>query len=305
LAVGLGVLMVAVLACGAPDLPTASIQSTAPSASSEPVRGEWGPLAVAACCVGGDFARNEGVLHISDRCVSLDASSGQSILLLWGSDTTTWDPQANAIHLKGWDGQVVTLRDGQSIIVGGSGESFTDDPAASEGLPWQEWVERIDWVAEPDESCAAADGYWGVGNAEVPTSPTASALASEPAVSWGPLTVQGPPELNMDAAISGRLRITNACVFLIAPPDDEILLVWPAERTSWDEQLRTITVINHDESVVTLRDGMSIRLGGGGFSDAESDLTMVEWLQQRRVGAPDAQCIPSEAWIVADVIEVE
>lgn len=294
--------MVAMLACGAP---TTSIQSTAASASLEPVHGEWGPLAVADCCVGGDFARNEGVLRISDRCVNLDVSNGRSLLLLWGSDTTTWDSAANAIHLKRWDGQVVVLRDGQRVIVGGSGEAFTDDPDASEGLPWHEWVERMDWVAEPDESCAVADGYWGVGNAEVAPSPTASAVSSEPAVSWGPLTVQGPPEMNMDAAISGRLSITNSCVLLIAPPDDEILLVWPAERTSWDEQLRTITVVNRDESVVTLRDGMSLRLGGGGFSEAESDLTMVEWLRQRRVGAPDARCIPGEAWIVADVIEVE
>jgi len=159
--------MAAGLACGMRDLPTARTQTSAASASSQPLHDEWGPLAVAECCVGGDFARNEGLLHISDRCVNLEVGSGRSLLLLWGSDTTTWDPEANAIHFQRRDGQGVELRDGQSVIVGGSGEAFTDDPDASEGLPWHEWVERIDWVAEPDESCAVADGSWGVGNAEV------------------------------------------------------------------------------------------------------------------------------------------
>lgn len=63
-----------------------------------------------------------------------------------------------------------------------------------------------------------------------------SSFASHAEVSWGPLAVEGPPEANMDAAINGRLSITEACVLLIAPPDDEILLVWPSDQTIWDDR---------------------------------------------------------------------
>ena len=108
----------------------------------------------------------------------------------------------------------------------------------------------------------------------------------------------------MDAALHGRLSITEACVLLIAPPDDAILLVWPADRTSWDDEQRTIAFVNQDGSELSLRDGMSLRLGGGGWSEGESDLTAVEWLDQwTLVSRPDAQCIAPEAWIVAGVSE--
>jgi len=134
----------------------------------------------------------------------------------------------------------------------------------------------------------------------------ASALASHPEAAWGPLAVQGPPERNMDAALHGRLSITDACVLLIAPPDDKILLVWPADRTSWDDELRRVAFVNQDGTAITLRNGMSLRLGGGGFSEDESDIATADWLDQLTlVNPPEPACIPSEGWIVADVIEAE
>ena len=122
---------------------------------------------------------------------------------------------------------------------------------------------------------------------------------------WGPLAVER-SGVGMDAAISGRLEITDECVVLIAVPDFEILLVWPADRTTWDDELRTVTFIDEDASVFTLRDGMSVRFGGGGFSEAESDISTAEWLENWTwVNEPDTSCIGSEAWLIDNVMEAE
>lgn len=110
----------------------------------------------------------------------------------------------------------------------------------------------------------------------------------------------------MEAAISGRLSITDDCVFLVPLDGTDVLLVWPSDRTTWDKLNRTITFVNADGSSIEVRDGMPIRVGGGGFSEAEADISTEEWLDQRSwVSAPDDACVVGEAWVIGSGLEAE
>lgn len=59
-------------------------------------------------------------------------------------------------------------------------------------------------------------------------------------------------------------------------------------------------------NAIDLRDGMLVRIGGGGFSEAETDISIQEWLGQRDwVKAPADACVASEAWYMGERIEAE
>src|SRR5688500_5692101 len=109
---------------------------------------------------------------------------------------------------------------------------------------------------------ARGDGEVSGGSSQPAETPGASAAEtpspSEAAVDWGPLAVER-GATTRDAAISGRLRVTDDCVLLVAEPASEILLLWPAERTSWDAPGSTITFVNTDGTSIDLRDGMLVR----------------------------------------------
>ena len=112
---------------------------------------------------------------------------------------------------------------------------------------------------------------------------------------WGPLAVVPPQEGADTARTEGTLRITDSCVFLDGPGGPE-LLVWPADRTTWNAQTRTITFANFDGSTVSAGDGTAVVLGGSGDSTDESGTTSQEWLARTPwVAAPAASC-PVESW---------
>lgn len=148
------------------------------------------------------------------------------------------------------------------------------------------------------------------GNASQPAGTPGTSSAETPypsarAVDWGPLAVER-GATTRDAAIGGRLSITDDCVLLVPEPSSEILLLWPMERTSWDAPSRTITFVNTDGSVIDLRDGMLVRMGGGGFSEAEADISIQEWLGLRDWVKPPADtCIGIEAWYMGERIDAE
>lgn len=137
---------------GQPGAP-ASASPMEPSAS--PVGG-WGPLAVIRPQDGADTGRTEGVLRITDTCVSLE-SGGTVTLLFWPADRTTWGAESRAITFKNFDGSVVTVSDGDGVVLGGGGDS-----AVESGISGEEWVKRMVWVARPAPSCSL-DRRWGVG----------------------------------------------------------------------------------------------------------------------------------------------
>jgi len=130
--------------------------SSEPSASSAIA---WGPLAVFAPQDGADTARNEGTLRITDSCVTLERL-GEVTLLTWPADRTTWDGASRTITFENFDGTVVTVADGDVVVVGGSGSGGESE--GEPGLSTEEYLDRIDWVAPPASSCPL-DERWGVG----------------------------------------------------------------------------------------------------------------------------------------------
>lgn len=108
---------------------------------------------------------------------------------------------------------------------------------------------------------------------------------------WGPLAVVengfGP-----DALAEGTLRVDPECVNL-ERGDRHWLLVWPSDRTTWNEPDNSIEFRRRDSSVVTVRDGQYISVGGG-----EGPVGL-PWLASPRPGCAGIQ------WFVSDVVPGE
>ena len=160
----------------------------------------------------------------------------------------------------------------------------------------------------------AAAGLWlGIPARESPfgAEASAAATASRPAATasppaatatWGPLAVIPPQDGTDLAGVAGRVVITETCVVL----DDDgapILLFWPADRTRWDPQAKAITFENYDGSgPVTVRNGDSVTLGGGGDSEAESGVSGEEWVARMKWVVPPASSCPlDERWGVGAI----
>ncbi len=144
--------------------PGTSLASTPPS--SEPSASSaiaWGPLAVYAPQDGADSARNEGTLRITDTCVTLERL-GAVTLLTWPADRTSWDETTRTITFENFDGTIVTVEDGDVVVVGGSGSGGEGE--GEPGMSIEEYLDRIDWVAPPASSCPL-DERWGVGAIEL------------------------------------------------------------------------------------------------------------------------------------------
>ena len=104
---------------------------------------------------------------------------------------------------------------------------------------------------------------------------------------WGPLAVV--PNISGDmAANGGTLVITDRCTFL-RNSGANLLLIWPESRTTWDQVGRTITFRNRDDSVVTVRHGDAIAVGGseGSLGGAPERVWVVR---------PHPTCAPTGTW---------
>jgi hypothetical protein len=106
----------------------------------------WGPLAVIVTNSGMQ-ARNEGTLVLTDQCVFLERG-GERELLVWPANQTNWSPGTAESPFRRSNGAVMTMRDGQHVVLGGGGSSRSQD-----GLAGEEWASRIEWVAAPDPGC--------------------------------------------------------------------------------------------------------------------------------------------------------
>ncbi|MGH9052685.1 MAG: hypothetical protein ACRDWX_06700 [Acidimicrobiia bacterium] len=138
----------------------------------------------------------------------------------------------------------------------------------------------------------------GQGRSQSPTDPA----ISDTERSWGPLAVEPLPEGSGAALIAGTLKVTEDCVILDEQGED-VLLVWPADRTSWNPESRTIAFETRDGQMVTLTDGDEVKFGGGGSSmeedglSAEAFVTSVKWVSQ-----PQPSCVTDARWFVGDVV---
>lgn len=130
---------------------------------------------------------------------------------------------------------------------------------------------------------------------------TARAAPSESPSSagvWGPLAVVPPQDGADTARTEGTLRITGTCVFLVER-GGPVVLIWPADRTTWNVESRTITFANFDGSTVSAGDGTRVVLGGSGDSNEEAGTTTEDWLARMTwVAPPDAACPLDARWWV-------
>ena len=78
-----------------------------------------------------------------------------------------------------------------------------------------------------------------------------------------------------------------------------VLLVWPADRTTWDAESGTVTFANFDGGTASAGDGTRVVLGGGGDSNDEAGTTTEDWLAGMTwVAPPDATCPLDARWWV-------
>lgn len=118
--------------------------------------------------------------------------------------------------------------------------------------------------------------------------------------SWGPLAVEPPEAVTETALLDGAtVRITDECVFMADDneKDERTLLVWPADRTTWNEDTATITYENSDGSV-TIADGDRLNSVGGysHFESFQELVASIEW-----VSPPAEACRTTTFWDVGGI----
>jgi len=119
---------------------------------------------------------------------------------------------------------------------------------------------------------------------------------------WGPIAIV-PPQSGADSARNeGTLRITETCVVLVTR-GGPVLLIWPADRTTWNAEERSITFANYDGTTVTAGDGADVVVGGSGDSEGDGGMTSEAWLARTPWVARPAVSCPLEArWWVGALI---
>jgi hypothetical protein len=132
------------------------------------------------------------------------------------------------------------------------------------------------------------------------------AVASEPAVDWGPLAViseGGAPDAGLGP---GTLSIGPECVTFVGDRGGEgVNLVWPSYQTTWRPARRQIVFEHPVNGTTVLSDGDRVTLGGmglGGGSPEEAD-HVVAWLEDIWVQRPDPSC-PTGLWHVGEVLKI-
>lgn len=125
---------------------------TGRDAAIDPTIMSWGPVAVFRSDARME-ARNEGTLVITADCTFLERN-GQRELLAWPAPETTWDPAFAQISFMRRDGQVVSVRNGQYVVLGGGGSSRNEG-----GLTGEEWANQVTWVARPKAACLVDERF--------------------------------------------------------------------------------------------------------------------------------------------------
>ena len=140
--------LIALVACGSASSPPAPASPTASPPPAESLQGDdFGPLAVIDN-LGGDAALGGiGPVRIEDNCVTMTRENGDVVLLIWHAAEVRWDEEDREIIYSSAaypDAQPITIRDGDTITVGGS-SLLDDEPVTRAPLPW---------LATPHPSCS-------------------------------------------------------------------------------------------------------------------------------------------------------
>lgn len=119
-----------------------------------------------------------------------------------------------------------------------------------------------------------------------------------PTPKWGPLAVIPPPGGYEEALTHGTLHVTDECV-LLEDQGDDVLLVWPADRTTWNPDARTVTFENPNGATVTIEGGDELAAGGGGSG---VDVSNEEYVSRRDwISPPEPSCVTDTTWGVGVV----
>ena len=121
---------------------------------------------------------------------------------------------------------------------------------------------------------------------------------------WGPLAVVNQPPNGDFARTEGVMRLTGECAMLEVLNGDVLLLVWPADATTWQPESKTILSRGFGGEVVAVGDGQEVVLSGSGtpFIGPEAEMTMAEWVAAREwEAAPRGSCTSDQAWSIGEV----
>jgi hypothetical protein len=135
----------------------------------------------------------------------------------------------------------------------------------------------------------------------LPSSSTGESTVESSPSPWGPLAVI-PPQSGWDTGRAvGTLRVTRSCVYLVFD-GQSTLLFWPADRTRWNENARSIAYTNDNGVVATASNGDVVVLGGGGDSAAESGVSGPQWVSRMTwVAPPHPSCAADIRWGVGQM----
>lgn len=136
--VGVAVTALAISACaGAP-------QAEGPASPGDT---SWGPLAVVAPRQGAADGQFHGTLRMTEDCVFIEFESGETAVLLWPANWTTWNAESRTITFQQRNEAPTTVGDGDEVTLGGGASSV------DEGRPTSQFLSDADWVSRPTPSC--------------------------------------------------------------------------------------------------------------------------------------------------------
>jgi len=111
---------------------------------------QTGPLALVEPQAGRPQARTEGIVEITDECVTLVEPTGTSSLIIWFRGEAEWDATDRTVHVTTPDGRTLTLHSGDSVVLtGGGGSAATLESAGS-------------WVRRPGATCTPSRWFLSV-----------------------------------------------------------------------------------------------------------------------------------------------
>lgn len=123
-----------------------------------------------------------------------------------------------------------------------------------------------------------------------------------PGQQWGPLAVVPGGGSGNEALIIGTLRVTDDCVF-VEERGDDVLLVWPADRTTWNDEEKSIEFLQSSGESIHLAHGDQVRISGGGSSVDEGGLEADDWLASIQwTSEPPGPCVKDTRWFVGDLL---
>lgn len=166
-------------------------------------------------------------------------------------------------------------------------------------------VKRLPWLLTTVLLAACGAIPTPTGGSSGPTSspPVSEHSASTSATpsDRGPLAVAS-SEAASQVRMDGTVHVTDQCV-LLDVQGEEVLLAWPAARTSWDPATRNITFTNRDGTRQVFSDTNRLMLKGSS-SRAQNGQTNEAWAASLDWVSPPAQGCLRDARLFVDEVQI-